>query len=82
MISISDYFCPNKNCKCYGLRGQGNLVKAGTYKNHGVKRQMLKCKIFQHSFSETRNTIFFGSRYRYAVWRKRMASEQQRECWD
>jgi transposase-like protein len=63
MVTISDYFCPNENCKCYGLRGQGNIVKAGTYKSHGVDRQMLKCTICQRRFSETRNTVFFGSRY-------------------
>jgi transposase-like protein len=63
MVTISDYFCPNKKCKCYGLRGQGNLVKTGTYKNHGIDRQLFKCKICNSRFSETRNTIFFGSRY-------------------
>jgi transposase-like protein len=63
MVAIDDYFCPNKNCKCYGLRGQGNLVKAGTYKKHNVDKQMFKCKVCQSRFSETRNTIFFGSRY-------------------
>ena len=63
MLTISDYFCPNEQCKSYGLRGQGNLVKAGTYKNHGVDRQMFKCKTCQSRFSETRNTIFFGSHY-------------------
>jgi transposase-like protein len=63
MVTISDYFCPNENCKCYGLRGQGNLVKAGTYKNHNISRQMFKCKVCQSRFSETRNTIFFGSHY-------------------
>jgi hypothetical protein len=45
METISDYFCPNEKCKCYGLRGEGNLVKAGTYKNHGIDRQLFKCKI-------------------------------------
>jgi transposase-like protein len=63
MITISDYFCPNEKCKCYGLRGQGNLIKAVTYKNHGVDRQMFKCKVCKSRFSETRNTIFFGSHY-------------------
>jgi hypothetical protein len=48
MTTISDYFCPSENCKCYGLRGQGNLVKAGKYMKVGVGvgvgRQMFKCK--------------------------------------
>jgi hypothetical protein len=40
MVEINDYFCPNENCKCYGLRGQGNLVKAGKYRNDGVARRI------------------------------------------
>ncbi|MDR2763489.1 MAG: hypothetical protein LBB90_00480, partial [Tannerella sp.] len=63
MITVSDYFCPNGKCECCGLRGHGNLVKAGTYKNHGIDRQMFKCKVCKIRFSETRNTIFYGSRY-------------------
>jgi transposase-like protein len=63
MVTIDNYFCPNENCKCYGLRGHGNLVKAGTYKKQCVDKQMFKCKICQRRFSETRNTIFFGSHY-------------------
>jgi transposase-like protein len=63
MSTINDYFCPNENCKCYGLRGQGNLVKAGKYKKDGIDRQVFKCKVCLHRFSETRNTIFFRSRY-------------------
>jgi transposase-like protein len=63
MSTINDYFYPNENCMCYGLRGQGNLVKAGKYMKDSIARQMLKCKICQHHFSETRNTIFFRGRY-------------------
>jgi transposase-like protein len=63
MENIKDYFCPNEQCKCYGLRGQGNLIKAGTYTAKGAKKQMLKCKICQTRFSETHNTIFFGIHY-------------------
>ncbi|MDR3327471.1 MAG: hypothetical protein LBT04_05010 [Prevotellaceae bacterium] len=63
MENINDYFCPNENCKCYGLRGQGNLVKAGTYTSKKIEKQMFKCNICQTRFSETRNTVFFGSHY-------------------
>jgi len=63
MEIIDDYFCPNESCKCYGWRKQGNLVKAGTYKVKGVARQMFQCKICGTRFSETQNTIFFGSHY-------------------
>jgi transposase-like protein len=39
------------------------LVKAGKYKKDGIDRQMFKCKVCLHRFSETHNTIFFRSRY-------------------
>jgi len=43
----------------------GNLVKAGTYtrKGSGEKKQILKCIICSHRFSETHNTLFAGSHY-------------------
>jgi transposase-like protein len=63
MLEIKDYFCPHEDCKCYGLRNQGNLIKAGTYKKKGDVKQLFKCKICGTRFSETRNTIFFNSHY-------------------
>ncbi|MDR2424753.1 MAG: hypothetical protein LBD59_08530 [Prevotellaceae bacterium] len=63
MENIKDYFCPNEQCKCYGLRSQGNIIKAGKYTVKGIERQMLKCNVCKTRFSETRNTIFFGSHY-------------------
>jgi transposase-like protein len=63
MLQISEYFCPNEECKQYGLRGQGNLIKSGTYKKGKEIKHMLKCKICGKRFSETRNTIFFNSHY-------------------
>lgn len=63
MVQISDYFCDNPDCKHFGLRNQGNIVKAGTYSTKVVKRQMLKCTLCGNRFSETKNTIFFHSHY-------------------
>jgi transposase-like protein len=65
MLEIKEYFCPRKECKNYGLRGAGNLVKAGTYikKKSGEKRQMLKCTVCGMRFSETQSTIFSGCHY-------------------
>jgi transposase-like protein len=65
MFEITTFFCPNSICKHYGLRGIGNIVKAGTYirKSSKEKKQMLKCKVCGHRFSETQNTIFAGCRY-------------------
>lgn len=61
MLDISQYFCINESCIHYGLRGQGNLVKCGTYGKHN--RQLLQCRTCKRRFSETRNTAFFGSKY-------------------
>jgi len=65
MLDIKEYFCPHSDCKNYGLRGFGNLVKAGTYtqKHSGEKKQMLKCNICGRRFSETQSTIFAGCHY-------------------
>jgi len=65
MLEVKDYFCPNEKCKHYGLRDMGNLVKAGSYtrKCSGEKKQMLKCKVCGHRFSETHGTLFAGSHY-------------------
>lgn len=63
MIEKHNYFCTNANCKMYGLRNQGNIVKAGTYGKGDKQKQMLKCKVCNHRFSETKNTLFFNSNY-------------------
>jgi len=65
MLDIKEYFCPNDRCKHYGLRGEGNLMKAGTYqrKYSGEKKQMLKCRVCGCRFSETQSTIFAGCHY-------------------
>ena len=65
MLDIKEYFCPHSACKYYGLRGSGNLVKAGTYtrKASKEKKQMLKCHVCGTRFSETQSTIFAGSHY-------------------
>jgi transposase-like protein len=65
MLEIKEYFCPNVHCRHYGLRGDGNLVKAGTYRtkrSHETK-QMLQCNVCGYRFSETQSTIFAGSHY-------------------
>ncbi len=64
MCDIKNHFCSNENCKTYGIRNHGNIVKAGTYTTtHGETKQMLKCNICNKRFSETRNTVFFRSHY-------------------
>jgi len=65
MQDIKDYFCPHPDCKYYGLRGAGNLVKAGTYtlKASGEKKQLLKCTVCGMRFSETQHDLFAGYHY-------------------
>lgn len=63
MLSIEEYFCSNDQCKDYGIRNQGNIVKSGTYPKGGERKQMLKCKVCGTRFSETRNTIFANCHY-------------------
>jgi transposase-like protein len=65
MLDINEYFCSHIACKSYGLRGAGNIVKAGTYtkKFSGETKQMFKCNICGKRFSETQSTIFAGSHY-------------------
>ncbi len=55
-------FCPNEQCKDYGLREQGNLTRQFAY---GVKRDrhMLYCRTCKTRFAETRCTAFFGSKF-------------------
>jgi IS1 family transposase len=56
--------CPRQKCKAYGKFGDApvhDIVGDGTYTTeHGEKRQMYKCKVCGHPFSETAGTPFFG----------------------
>lgn len=61
MLNLKQYSCVNPKCSHFGLRNQGNIVKYGTYGKY--KRQVLKCKICNKRFSETRNTALFGTKY-------------------
>ena len=35
-----DVACPNKNCKLYGLTGQGNITGTGTYISRGKNKKI------------------------------------------
>jgi len=65
MQDIKDYFCPNPDCKYCGLRGTGNIIKAGRYalKGSAEKKQLLKCSVCGMRFSETQNDLFSGCHY-------------------
>ena len=37
---FTDVYCPNQDCKCYGIFGKGNVIGNGTYqiKNRKVQK--------------------------------------------
>lgn len=61
MVDLSIYFCPNQQCKDYGVRGHGNITTSTRYGK--TNTQLLRCKTCNKRFSENRNTIFMHSNY-------------------
>jgi len=51
--------CPNKNCDMHGQMNQGSIISISTYLTKSGVRRIFKCKCCEHSFSETRDTVFF-----------------------
>ena len=61
MDDLKIFFCWNKECQKYGLRGAENIfVRAWTGKNKDIR--LLCCRACGQKFSERRGTIFFNSR--------------------
>jgi len=59
MSDIENAFCPNKNCKDYGVKNQGNISKRGEYGKY-KKRILLYCRTCGKRFAATKATAFFG----------------------
>lgn len=59
MGKVEEAYCPNKECKDYGLRNQGNIGKRGKY-GKKKERQLLYCKTCGKRFAATKGTAFFG----------------------
>jgi len=59
MEQINNAYCPNKDCKEYGLRGQGNISFRGKY-GKGKERILLYCRTCGKRFSSRTGTPFFG----------------------
>ncbi len=59
MSEIGSAFCPNENCKDYGLRNHGNITVRGKY-GKDKTRDLLYCKTCGKRFASTRGTAFFG----------------------
>ena len=58
---LSQFFCPNKDCRPYELRNQGNIRKRAIYGKE--RRRLLVCSTCKKRFAETRCTVFFGTKY-------------------
>lgn len=59
MSELEQYFCPNEQCKKYGLRSQGNIAVRGKY-GKGKSRDLLYCRICGKRFAATRASALFG----------------------
>ncbi len=59
MAELDKTFCPNKDCKDYGLRNHGNIGKRGKY-GKDKERELLYCKTCGKRFAATYATAFFG----------------------
>lgn len=59
MTDLEQCFCPNKQCKDYGLRGQGNIGIRGKY-GKDKSRDLLHCRTCGKRFAATRASALFG----------------------
>ena len=59
MTNIENAFCPNKDCKDYGLQNHGNIAIRGKYGKEKTK-DLLYCRTCGKRFAPTRATAFFG----------------------
>ena len=59
MNEFNDAFCPNKECKDYGLQNHGNITVRGKYGKDKTK-DLLYCRTCGQRFASTRATAFFG----------------------
>ena len=59
MSELEQCFCPNEQCKDYGLRQQGNLAVRGKY-GKDKSRDLLYCRSCGKRFAATRASALFG----------------------
>lgn len=61
MDDLEKFFCWNKQCSQYGIRGGGNIrVRAWYGKQKDIR--LLYCRTCKEKFSERRGTVLFDSR--------------------
>ena len=59
MIELERCFCPNQECKDYGLRNQGNIAVRGKY-GKDKSRHLLYCRTCGKRFAATQSSALFG----------------------
>jgi transposase-like protein len=59
MVEIDNAFCPNPNCKDYGIHSKDNITFRGKYGKEKTK-DLLYCRTCGQRFASTRTTAFFG----------------------
>lgn len=59
MPDINNAFCPNIDCKDYGLQNHGNIAIRGKY-GKDKDKDLLYCRTCGKRFASTRATAFFG----------------------
>ena len=59
---LTEYACPNVNCKLHGKKGQGNIVGNGSYSTKGGKVHKLICRACGRVFCSREGTAFYDLR--------------------
>jgi transposase-like protein len=59
MSELEQCFCPNEQCKYYGLRRQGNIAVRGKY-GKDKSRDLLYCRTCGQRFAATQASALFG----------------------
>jgi transposase-like protein len=59
MVELERCFCPNQECKDYGLRDQGNIAVRGKY-GKDKSRDLLYCRTCGKRFAATQSSALFG----------------------
>jgi len=59
MGDLEQCFCPNEQCKDYGLRRQGNIAVRGKY-GKDKSRDLLYCRTCGKRFAATQASALFG----------------------
>lgn len=59
MSEIEQCFCPNEQCKDYGMRGKGNIGVRGKY-GKDKNRDLLYCRTCGKRFAASRASALFG----------------------